>query len=311
MIFTIGIATWNRAPLLQQTLASIARLRVPAGADVELLVCDNNSSDETPRVVERAGAAMPFTTTYLREARQGKSFALNRLLQAARGDWIVLTDDDVQVDPGWLEAYARGIARHPDAGCLGGPIHAWLDRPATARETLLMQEFPYVFGLRWLTSDTRMSHLDLAAWGANMALKRSAVPAAGFATNRGMFGGQRVPGEDAAMAMAITAAGYSGWLLPDAVVKHWTPAAIIGWRRFWNTHVALGHTWVLFDSTAPVARQSGPWWIWRRLMFARRIALAVFHWRPWPTVQFYRDVRDAAHYWGYLQTPVGPAGNAS
>jgi glycosyltransferase involved in cell wall biosynthesis len=307
MIFTIGIATWNRARLLRQTLESIARLRVPAGAQVELLVCDNNSTDETRAVVESARAKLPFAATYLFEERQGKSFALNRLLQAARGDWIVLTDDDVQVDQEWLEAYARGIARHPDAGCLGGSIHPWLDRPVTGRETLLMREFPYVFGLRWLTDDTAMSSLDLAAWGANMALKRRVIPAAGFMTNRGMFAGRRVPGEDAAMAMAIVAAGHSGWLLPDAVVEHWTPAEIIGWRRFWDTHVALGHTWVMFDSPKPVGRHGGPWWVWRRLMFLRRIALAVAHWRPWPDVRFYQGLRDVAHYWGYLHTPVGPA----
>jgi glucosyl-dolichyl phosphate glucuronosyltransferase len=110
---TILICTYNRAALLGPTLDSIAALRA-TGRTWDVLVVDNNSTDDTRAVVQQRQAGYPVPLRYLFEGRQGKSYALNTGLSHAAGRIIAFTDDDVRVPDGWLEAalsrWTRGAA---------------------------------------------------------------------------------------------------------------------------------------------------------------------------------------------------------
>src|SRR6185503_10841331 len=94
--------TFNRAPLLDETLQSLRGLTVDAVRHWEAIVVDNNSTDDTRAVVERHARDFPVTLHYLFEARQGRSSALNAGIAVARGSVVAMTDDDVLVEPGWL-----------------------------------------------------------------------------------------------------------------------------------------------------------------------------------------------------------------
>ena len=81
---SVIIATYNRARLLRQTLASLRAQVLPARLDWEIVVVDNNSNDETPRIVESFARQGGVQIRYLFESRQGKSFALNTGLPVSR-----------------------------------------------------------------------------------------------------------------------------------------------------------------------------------------------------------------------------------
>jgi len=81
---SLVICTYNRSQLLRHTLESITRLRPPMGAKWELLVVDNNSSDDTRPVAESFAERVPLR--YIFEPRQGKTRALTRALQEATGE---------------------------------------------------------------------------------------------------------------------------------------------------------------------------------------------------------------------------------
>src|SRR4029453_19431661 len=99
---SVLICTSNRSPPLGQTLDTLQRATPPDDCAVEILVVDNNSSDETHDVVCRTAGAGPFPIRYLIERQQGKGFALNSGLAIAHGDAIALTDDDVLPAKDWL-----------------------------------------------------------------------------------------------------------------------------------------------------------------------------------------------------------------
>src|SRR5438045_967244 len=109
MKFSVVIATFNRAADLGATLDSLAGLR-PTG-DWEVIVVDNNSSDGTRAVVEAAAHRFPAPLRYLFEPAQGRSPALNAGIRLAQGEIIATTDDDVRVEPDWLDRAAVGLAR--------------------------------------------------------------------------------------------------------------------------------------------------------------------------------------------------------
>ncbi len=105
MSTTIAICTYNRSSLLDKTFAQLRHLDVAGCGEWEILVVNNNCSDDTDAVIQRHSDVLPLRR--LSEPRPGKSYAANLAVQEARGDVILWIDDDVLVDPGWLGAYVR------------------------------------------------------------------------------------------------------------------------------------------------------------------------------------------------------------
>ena len=101
MNLSVIIPAFNEADYLPSTLDSIQRaserLRDRADVEVEVIVVDNNSTDETAAVAEAMGA------TVVRETVQGIGRARNRGASAAEGDVLVFVDADVTVPITLLE----------------------------------------------------------------------------------------------------------------------------------------------------------------------------------------------------------------
>ena len=116
---TVLICTYNRAELLAETLLSLRRTRTTR--QWEIVVVDNNSTDNTRAVVERFATEMPVPLHYVFERRQGKSYALNTGQEQSWGELIVYTDDDVRVAPGWLDAACNPLDTDPTIDYTGGP----------------------------------------------------------------------------------------------------------------------------------------------------------------------------------------------
>ena len=142
---TLGIATSNRVHLLRQTLESATSLRVPVDVAWELLVYDNNSTEDTRAVVESFAGRLPVR--YLFEPKQGKAHALNRIVNEASGQWVLFTDDDVRLEPDWIEQYLAGIDGHAEADCFGGPVLPWLERSPGRLTLYLLRVFPWVMSV--------------------------------------------------------------------------------------------------------------------------------------------------------------------
>jgi glycosyltransferase involved in cell wall biosynthesis len=149
---TIAVCTWNRSKSLNVTLKSLQQLTVPSGIEWELVVINNNCTDDTDEVVAQFADDVPIRL--LHEKRQGLSNARNCAVDAAKGEYIVWTDDDVIIDPNWLVAYVNAIRTWPNASLFGGPIHLKLEghSPSWVSEMLCDVELAGVYAQRDLSS---------------------------------------------------------------------------------------------------------------------------------------------------------------
>jgi glycosyltransferase involved in cell wall biosynthesis len=77
----------------------------------ELILADNGSTDETVRIFQDLARQRPDVAMRVIDAgaRRGRSFALNSAIRQARGDMILLADDDDEVEPGWLCALGAAL----------------------------------------------------------------------------------------------------------------------------------------------------------------------------------------------------------
>src|SRR3989338_6037339 len=124
---SIILCTYNRADSLRDTLQALAMQQAREGLSMEVVVADNNSTDETRHVVEAQASRWPVR--YLFEGCLGKSHALNHGISAAQAPWLAFTDDDVIPEPSWAQAlYDAGRALNAD--CVGGrTLPLWAPEP--------------------------------------------------------------------------------------------------------------------------------------------------------------------------------------
>jgi glycosyltransferase involved in cell wall biosynthesis len=93
---SIVIPAYNEKAYLPAALESMHRQVKAMNRQVELLLIDNNSTDDTSRIAREFGA------TVIEERRQGYVYAVARGLQCAHGDIVIVTDADVVVAEDWL-----------------------------------------------------------------------------------------------------------------------------------------------------------------------------------------------------------------
>src|SRR5256885_4180113 len=117
MKFSVVIATYNRADEMVRTLESLSTLQ--ATEPWEVIIVDNNSTDNTKEVVLKAAETFPVPLYYLHETQQGRSAALNTGIKAAQGEIIATTDDDVRLESDWL-TNAECALRELNCDYLGG-----------------------------------------------------------------------------------------------------------------------------------------------------------------------------------------------
>lgn len=115
MLFSVIVPTRNRPEMLGQCLAALDGQTFPRD-EFEVIVVDDGGTVALDGMVARyAGIRL------LRQENRGPAVARNAGIAAARGEVIVLTDDDCRPEPGWLAAFARAVAETPGAG-LGGEV---------------------------------------------------------------------------------------------------------------------------------------------------------------------------------------------
>jgi glycosyltransferase involved in cell wall biosynthesis len=134
-MFSVVVCTCNRAEKLAHLLDSFTRMRVPEGVSWELIVVDNNSTDETAQVLEAFAAKAILPLRHHFEPRQGLAVAHNHAMDVAKGDIVAFTDDDCRVPPDWLTVIAREFGGDPELSLLGGRVELFnpADRPITIR----------------------------------------------------------------------------------------------------------------------------------------------------------------------------------
>jgi glucosyl-dolichyl phosphate glucuronosyltransferase len=213
---TVIVCTRNRASLLPAALESLANQ--VTNRVFEILVVNNASEDRTAEVIaEWCRRDARFRT--VNEPRIGLSTAKNAGVRAARGHTVLFTDDDVLVEPNWVEAHLDLLSDKHGLIIAGGPI-----LPITHD----LAPWPQWLGeasrdLPWLDHGGPARPLGRwdRVWGANMAIPRAAFDRVGsWNEELGRKGDQRGTWEDLEFADRVRNSGGQVWFCPGAVVHH-------------------------------------------------------------------------------------------
>jgi len=220
MRISVILCTYNRSQSLRKALDSVVASLLTDLVDWEVVVVDNNSRDQTREVIEEFCHRYPGCFRYLFEGQQGKSYALNTGVREARGQILAFMDDDVSVEPAWLQNL---VAVFQDSSCAGAggrilpmgdfvPPH-WLalDGPHNLAGALCAYTDP----------GDLPGELKHPPYGANMAFRKEMFEKYGyFRTDLGPRPNSEIRSEDTEFGRRVMAGGERLCYVPSAIVYH-------------------------------------------------------------------------------------------
>ena len=225
MLISVIICTRDRPQSLTRAVASIADCNpLPTGDEWELVVVDNATECTAGTLLASYGDRLPLRVVH--EPAPGLSTARNRGVAASRGQWLIWTDDDITVSPGWLEEYRSAISRLPEARVMGGPILPCLEGDPPHWILDGFQDIRSAFASREPDDVAPVFQAsDSLPYGANFAIRRADAVRFPFPAYLGRHPERPTRGSEESVVMErVLAEGHGHWLRQAVVTHHIGPA---------------------------------------------------------------------------------------
>ena len=213
---SVIICTYNRAGLLKESIQSVLEQDFPSD-QFEIIVVDNNSTDNTRDVVKELSEKFHIPIKYIFEGKQGLSHARNRGIQEAHGEILTFLDDDSIAEKQWLVNLVSGYD-DPLVVCVGGQIKlSWVsEKPEWLTPSM---EIP----LGKLNYGDTIKELEYpqTPFGGNISFRKSTLHKVGFfLPHLGRDSVNLLSNEEVELCFRIYREGWIIKYIPNAVVYH-------------------------------------------------------------------------------------------
>lgn len=223
--FTVAIPTYNGQSRLPELLERLQNQLHTENFSWEIIVIDNNSTDNTAKVVQtyQKNWQCPYPLKYCFEAQQGAAYARKRAVAEAQGRFIGFLDDDNYPVSNWVSAaYAFG-EKYPKAGAYGSQIHPdWeVEPPENFHRIAPFLAITERGNLPLLYEPTK----KILPPSAGLVVRKQAwlesVPDKSILTGR--VKGNMLTSEDLEMLSYIQKTGWEIWYNPEMEISHKIP----------------------------------------------------------------------------------------
>jgi glycosyltransferase involved in cell wall biosynthesis len=215
---SVAICTKDHPDLLTRCLEGLEALDA-GNIPLEILIIDNASRGQETRVIAEGRAR----TRYIREDRAGLNFARNRALEEAGHDIIAFIDDDVVVDPLWLQGLVTAWRRAPNAGAFTGQVFPY---ELETRAQIVIEEMggfrkgfrPIIYGQE--SEDPLYPCTTVFGNGCNMAFRTDCMRALGGFDEALDMGAYLPGGGDLDALYRVVRHGHGLVYEPRMLVRH-------------------------------------------------------------------------------------------
>jgi len=139
----IVIPTRNRATKLERTLQSLLAQTTPL-QDFEVVVVDNDSSDDTPKMLRQFWGRFP-NWQCLKQTKPGAAAARNCGIESCKSQILLFLDDDVIAEPDLVQQHLNSHLLQPGSAILGHVRNGWSDNDSAFRWILSHKELIHSF----------------------------------------------------------------------------------------------------------------------------------------------------------------------
>jgi GT2 family glycosyltransferase len=212
MTASVVIPNWNGRKFLERCLGA---LRTQTAGDVEVLLVDNASTDDSVELVERD---FPEVEVVRLAENVGFASAMNAGIRRASGTNVAFLNNDTEPDERWLEELLGCLDRHPGAAAATSKV-LMLDQPGTLDDTgdfVWPSLLPYARGHGEPDAGQYENEEQIFSPSGAAALWRADVLAEIGLFDETFFAYY----EDVDLGFRARLAGYECWYTPRAVVFH-------------------------------------------------------------------------------------------
>jgi glycosyltransferase involved in cell wall biosynthesis len=198
----------------------------------EIIVVDNNSSDNTSEVVKKEWMkyqlSIPFTL--LQQPLPGKSYALDLGISKARFDIIVICDDDNRLAKNYLETAWQMMCRHNNIGVLGGQSFGMFE----SEKPFWFDEFQSAFVVGTQLNESGIANGRKYLWGAGMVIRKQILDQLNQLAFQPMLtcrkGDTLSSGGDSETCLLSLFLGYDLYYDSRLQFSHYIPAKRLSWK---------------------------------------------------------------------------------
>jgi len=238
ILASVVVCTYRRPDTLPKVIESLLVQTLPED-QFEIIIVDNNSKDQTEKIVQRFVQNNPGRIRYVLEPRQGLSFSRNRGVDASAGEVLAFIDDDAVADPDWLKILLGGF-QDQEVWAVGGKVlPVWLGvRPPWLEDSLLRN-------LSIVDWGDRERHL---IWperliGTNISFRKDVFTSIGlFDILLGRKGTALLGNEDTEIQERIHHLKRIVLYIPEATVHHFVSAERLSKKYFYRRAFGTGRT---------------------------------------------------------------------
>lgn len=215
---TVVVCTYNREKYITKCVESLVEALKNVDFNHELIVIDNNSTDNTPVILEKLSAKHNFVS--LVESTSGLSFARNCGLRVSNYRIVSFVDDDAFVDSNWAREIYNCFLQS-DVGSVGGRISPYYE---VVPPEWFSSRYYALYSILDDAGECRPFDKGFGPVGANMAVDISRLDGnIYFNTDLGRVGSSLLSGEEVEYLRRFKKKGYLSLYNPHAKVSHVIP----------------------------------------------------------------------------------------
>ena len=213
-LVSIVTVNFNGSEDTVELIESLTRITYP---NIEVIVVDNHSENDNPHIIKER---FPAVVLYESNVNMGFAGGNNLGIMRARGDYVLLLNNDTIVDKGFLEPLVARMQSDPRIGCVSAKLRFYYDRSVIqfAGYTPIDHHTMRSFAIGYREKDKGQHDKDKEipyAHGAAMMVSMNVIKEIGIMSY--IF---FLYYEEADWSYRIKKAGYTIWYVHNSLVYH-------------------------------------------------------------------------------------------
>jgi GT2 family glycosyltransferase len=222
---SVLICTYNRPELLAQCLDALITRTSEKPDQIVVVNGGDDRADNVVRAQQAEAEKFGIEVRLVKTVNKNLAASRNVGLPFCTGDVVAMTDDDAEVEPGWITQMKRLHLEHKDAGVIGGAV-VGADSDSFVSRLADQVTFP---------SSDRAGYVRTLP-GVNVSYKREVIERSG-SQDESLF-----RGEDVDYNWRVKQMGYEVYYDPSMRVLHHHRPTL---RQFWRQHYMYGRAYYL------------------------------------------------------------------
>ncbi len=282
---SIIVCCYNSEKRLPETLQHIASQKGCETLNIQVIVVDNASTDQTRNVATTLCNSynLPnYIFTITEELEPGLSSARERGITEAIYNYLIFCDDDNWLEENYVATSYQLFEQSPNVAALGGIGTAVFSSPTSKPNWFDTYYHAYAVGSNY-TEEREVEDI----YGAGMCLKKDAYlktfKVFGPLLLSGRKGKKLTAGEDSEICIRLRILGYSILYSPNLKFKHFLPDNRLTWSYLLKLHQGFAKSFVILDLYKKVinkAKVGRMFWLQRSVHYSLLVTKYFFKYSP-------------------------------